>query len=93
MEPHNQTNQRNTGAHNPATLASSKGAAQTVPDELKQVDAHLENPPIAGAVVDPAEVLPPVVPARRGSSKRWTLAVVLVVCVATVIILVMVYGR
>ena len=92
MEPHDDTKQRKPADGGTATLTSSKRAAQTVPDELKQGGHTIEEPPVAGAIVDPAEVIPPVVPARRASSRKWALAAVLAVCVVAVVVLVIVYG-
>lgn len=89
MEPQKDTNQGKT------TLASPQGAARTVSDELKQGQSgpQIGKPQVAGTVVDPAEVMPPIVPARRAPSRKWLLAAVLVVCAAVVAVLVAMYGR
>ena len=92
MEPHDDIKQHKSSSDSSAQLASPEGAARTVADELKAEQPEIEKPPVAGTVVDPAEVIPPVVPARRSPSKKWVLAAVIVVCAITVFILVAAYG-
>lgn len=70
----------------PEKLADSTDSARTIPDEMKD---HDEVP--AGSVVDPAEVIPPIVPApTQKTHTSWArpliIALVVLIIIAAIVI-------
>lgn len=63
-------------------LTDSRGSAKTVGDEIK-------DQPV-GSVVDPAEVVPPVVPAQRG--QRTWLKPLIIIFIVLIIAVIAVFG-
>ena len=66
-------------------LANSKGTAKSVPDEIK----NQQEMPV-GSIVDPAEVVPPIVPAHR--VQRFWIKPLVITLIALIIIVVILVG-